>query len=819
MELPGTMTINANLTLTGNTNAFDLATAATEGSGVNDEIVGVTNLTLSGNITIKVNTGFNNTFHPSTSYRLIKYAGTLANTATFTVIPATLSGNPVTIDTVSLPGYVLLTTGGSSPPVLSILATNIDAFTGYPVTLSPAESGSTPITNQWFNGASAVPGATTASYTFTPAIPGVYTYTLQATNLYGHTNVSVTVTVGSPTISIQCTLTNLSYSFYLAPTDTAGVYAVSNWNVYPIVPNGAGRVSTIETGFTLPSLVDSKGFATPATISVVGVNDGYHEVLTITSNDTANARMMNTYWYANPISTTPASTNITFTVTNLPNDTYDVYVYMLTQTSSGTHGNAEVYDSTYSNYVEYGEVFSSTSNFVTAVNTTGLGTLPYVNYVELQISTGGTNSISFTEGGIGNGVGGAGVCGVQIEPVPQVAPTIVNQPTSQRVVTNLTATFTVQANGFPLLYQWYGISAVGVTNALANATNASYTTPPVQDTDTGTGFFVVITNNLGSVTSSTAYLTAGHMVTAGRLEDDQFFNTGFTLIYLFENVYPGSAFGVTNQPYNIEYLNILQVISDLSVEPPPYVPDAERIYGLFTPPTNGDYVFFVASDDGAALYLSTNNAPTNSYLIAQNQADMDALDWTCTDTGSPEYANISSGEFRSDSFISPSGNNGSGALNQYNPGGWVATPNYNPADGGITLVAGTPYYIELDNYYGGANTQNAGVTYKLANQSDPVSGSASLLTSTNISWSVPDSVLPAPTPVITTIALAASGSKVIIHADNGLLNARCNILTSTNLTQWASSAAGTFDTNGNISITNSVVPHAQAMFYQLQELP
>ena len=113
----GTMTVNGNLTLNGNTNLFDLATANTEGGGVNDEIVGVTNLTLSGNIKIKVNTGFNNTFNPATSYKLIKYSGTLANTATFTVVPSTLGGNTVTIDTVSQPGYILLTTGGSSASV------------------------------------------------------------------------------------------------------------------------------------------------------------------------------------------------------------------------------------------------------------------------------------------------------------------------------------------------------------------------------------------------------------------------------------------------------------------------------------------------------------------------------------------------------------------------------------------------------------------------------------------------------------------------------------------------------------------------------
>ncbi len=49
---------------------------------------------------------------------------------------------------------------------------------------------------------------------------------------------------------------------------------------------------------------------------------------------------MNTYWYANPIGGhTPATNAIAFTFTNLPNDTYDVYVYVLQQVSSGHNGN------------------------------------------------------------------------------------------------------------------------------------------------------------------------------------------------------------------------------------------------------------------------------------------------------------------------------------------------------------------------------------------------------------------------------------------------------------------------------------------------
>jgi autotransporter-associated beta strand protein len=835
----GTMNVNANLTLNGNTNLFDLASTATEGGGVNDEIVGVTNLTLTGNIKIVVNTAFNNTFSASTTYKLIKYSGTLANTATFTVSPATLGGNPVTIDTVSQPGYVLLTTGGNAAPGLAALATNIDAFTGYPVTLSVAESGTTPITNQWAMNGTAIGGQTTTSYTFTPVTPGVYAYTLNATNAVGHASVTFNVTVGSPTISIQCALATsyCSSALYLAPSNTAGEYAVSNWNVIITTPQN----NVTDLGISSTTLVDTNGFVTPATFTAYNVQDGWYaqnNPVATTSASSPNAQMMNTYWYANPIAyhSQPPTNTIVFTITNLPNDTYNVYVYLLQSVSSGTGGPVEVYDSTsLTNYLEYSEYFTSQSNFVTAFDYTGSLPYPYGNYAHLVISTGGSNSLSFTESGTVAGVGGAGVCGVQITPEVPVAPAITEQPVSERVVTNTTGTFSVQASGYPLYYQWYVISPAGVTNSIGGATGSSYTTAPVVDANTGTGYFVIVSNVLSQVQSATAYLTVGHMVTASLVIDNQFFDDGVPGIGTIFNTIPGlfpnsmllsspNTWLTTYPPVNVKYLTAFQSpVNDLAIEAPPQQPEAEQLYGWFTPAVSGDYVFFMTTDDEGTLWLSTDSSPTNSYQIAQNEAGMVDLDWLCANTGSPEYTSgdYTSAEFRSDQFIGNSGNQS--PYSEYTcTSGWVPTPNFNATDGGIALVAGTRYYIELDNAYGGGagDNQSAAVTCKLAGQPDPTAGSASLLTGNKISASVPDSALPAPTPVITSIALNASGTKAILQANNGLLNARCYVLSSTNLTQpWTTAAAGIFNLSGSISVTNLVVPSTQATFYQLKMYP
>jgi len=80
---------------------------------------------------------------------------------------------------------------------------------------------------------------------------------------------------------------------------------------------------------------------------------------------------------------------------------------------------------------------------------------------------------------------------------------ITTQPVSQAVVDGQSATLTVAATGSPTLtYQWYLVGS----GAISGATQASYTTPVF--TSAGSeSFYVVVTNALGSVQSSTAVVT------------------------------------------------------------------------------------------------------------------------------------------------------------------------------------------------------------------------------------------------------------------------------------------------------------------------
>ena len=84
-----------------------------------------------------------------------------------------------------------------------------------------------------------------------------------------------------------------------------------------------------------------------------------------------------------------------------------------------------------------------------------------------------------------------------------VAPSLTVQPTSVTVTAGQPATFSVSASGTaPISYQWRKNAA-----NIASATSASYTTPTTTTADSGSKFDVVVTNSVGSITSSQATLT------------------------------------------------------------------------------------------------------------------------------------------------------------------------------------------------------------------------------------------------------------------------------------------------------------------------
>jgi hypothetical protein len=94
-------------------------------------------------------------------------------------------------------------------------------------------------------------------------------------------------------------------------------------------------------------------------------------------------------------------------------------------------------------------------------------------------------------------------CNAGFEGAKPLAPLIISEPGNQTVTAGQTAQFSVTATGTgPLTYQWY-VNGVPITGA----TSSTYTTPPTTPGQTGSVFTVVVSNSVGSVTSTGATLT------------------------------------------------------------------------------------------------------------------------------------------------------------------------------------------------------------------------------------------------------------------------------------------------------------------------
>ena len=100
-----------------------------------------------------------------------------------------------------------------------------------------------------------------------------------------------------------------------------------------------------------------------------------------------------------------------------------------------------------------------------------------------------------------------------------------------------------------------------------------------------------------------------------------------------------------NNPDRATYPTCFEMYAtvDIVIPPPSHVNDqcGGQILGYFYPPTTGDYVFFLAADDEAELYLSTDATPANKKLIAQEIGWSNVRSYTVIGSGSTVEAKCS----------------------------------------------------------------------------------------------------------------------------------------------------------------------------------
>ena len=324
------------------------------------------------------------------------------------------------------------------------------------MTFSVAVSTTTSLSFQWRKNGSSIPGATSSSYTIT----NVQT-TDQATYFVNVTNAGGSVT------SSNATLTILGLPVIMAQPSSQSVVLGGN------VSLSVTATSTVPISYQWNFNNTPLSNATNSTLVLTSVQTNQAGIYSVV--------LVNSYG-------TTTSSNATLTVLTLPFITTQPQSLAVTVGQTATFsvvpgGTAPLTYQWYFNGSSLG-------------NNNGARTATYS-----QTSAGTGNAGNYTVV-VNNSYGS--VTSAVVTLTVYVPPSITSQPANQAVVQGQNATFsvTVSSSGTqPFSYQWNinGFNPPWATNSSLSITNA-------QATDAG-GYYVVITNLGGNVTSSTKTLT------------------------------------------------------------------------------------------------------------------------------------------------------------------------------------------------------------------------------------------------------------------------------------------------------------------------
>ena len=154
-----------------------------------------------------------------------------------------------------------------------------------------------------------------------------------------------------------------------------------------------------------------------------------------------------------------------------------------------------------------------------------------------------------------------------------------------------------------------------------------------------------------------------------------------------------------------------------------------RVKGFVTPATTGDYVFFMASDDGGELYLSTDDTETAKKLIAVEPVYGNPREWTGDSGGRrTDAAKVDPAQITAN----------------------VSLP--------VRLVSGQRYYTELIYKEGGGGDHGA-VKFQLASSADPENGSPASVGSTLSTAIDPDVLAKLTLPTDVSSAVGSGGAR------------------------------------------------------------
>ncbi len=445
-------------------------------------------------------------------------------------------------------------------PSITVQPINQMVMTGQTASFSVAATGTAPLSHQWRKNGVAISGATSSTYT-TPATASSDSgaqFTVLVSNTIGSVTsspailtvnavtlapsistqpASQTVTAGqTATFNVTATGTApLSYQWWKNSVAISGATS-STYTTPATTSSDSGAQFTVLVSNTIGSVTSSPAILTVNAVTVAPSISTQPASQTVTAGQTATFNVTATgtaplsyQWRKNSVAISGATSSSYTTQATTTSDSGSTFVVVVSN-AAGTVTSAAATLTVNAAPVAPSITTQPTSLTVTAGQTatfnmaaTGTAPLSY-QWRKNSVAISGATSSTYTTPATTSSDSGAQftvlvsntVGSVTSSPATltvnavTVAPSITTQPTSQTVTAGQTATFNVAATGTaPLSYQWRKNSV-----AISGATSSTYTTPATASSDSGTQFTVLVSNTVGSVTSSPAILTVNAVTVA-----------------------------------------------------------------------------------------------------------------------------------------------------------------------------------------------------------------------------------------------------------------------------------------------------------------